>query len=167
MPSKVSQKFLSPIFMKITTFPNFEMENAKIENVSPYFFTFIFIFASISQKCPKKWSKTFSPIFMKITTYPNFNMENSKIKLIFPNFFTFIFALISQKCLTKWVKNFFLRCSWKLPHNLILIWRIQKLKSFSHIFSSSFSFFPRLVKNILKNESRFFFSDFQENCHIT
>ena len=53
-------------------------------------------------------------------------------------------------------KNFFLRFLWKIPCNLILIWRIQKLNSFPHIFWSSSSFLPRFVKNDLKNESKFF-----------
>ena len=52
--------------MKITTYPNFDMENSKIENIFPYFFTLIFIFASISQKCPKNGSKFFKEILMKI-----------------------------------------------------------------------------------------------------
>ena len=41
-------------------------------------------------------------------------MQNSKTELIFPYFFIFIFifALISQRCLKKWV-NFFFRFSWK------------------------------------------------------
>ena len=35
------------------------MENSKIELIFPYFFIFIFIFALISQKCPKNGSKFF------------------------------------------------------------------------------------------------------------
>ena len=66
------------------------------------------------------------------------------------NHFIFIFVLISQKRLKKWVKNFFLQFSWKLPHILILIRRIHKLKIFSHIFSPSSSFMPQLVKDLLK-----------------
>ena len=155
---------------------------------------------------------------MKSSIYPNIDMKNSKFQLIFPYFFILIFILasISQKCLKKWVKKISLRFSWKLPHILILIWRIQKSKAFSHMFLSSFSFlprlvemsykmgqknfsrifikttpyfnfdmenskieiispyfsssspfFPRLVKNVLKNGSKIFFSDFQENCHTT
>ena len=74
------------------------------------------------------------------------------------------------------VKNFeknifFLRFLWKALFKLILIWRIQNLDSFFKIFSSSFSFLPRLVKNVLKNGSKVFFfgggGDFPENCHIT
>ena len=86
----MSQNFFSPIFMKITTYPNFDIENSKIKNIFPCFFIFIFIFASIGQKCPKKLCQNFfSPIFMKITIYPNFNTEYSKIKPIFANFFNF------------------------------------------------------------------------------
>ena len=117
----------------------------------------IFIFASISQKCLKNWVKFFfSHIFMKIATQPNFDMENSKIGLIFPYFFTFIFifASISQKCPKNWVIFFPLRFSWKLPYNWIVIWRIQKSDSISHVFSFSSSFLPWLIKNVLKNESK-------------
>ena len=82
-------------------------------------------------------------------------MGNSKIELIFPNSFVFIyiFASISQKFHKKWVKNFFLGFSWKLPHELILTWRIQNSGSFFQISSSSSSFVLRLVKS-LKKESK-------------
>ena len=80
------------------------------------FFIFIFIFASISQKCPTKWVKNF---LHRFSWKPNFDMKNSKIELIFSNFFIFIFlfASISQKyiwkgskmCL-KWVKKYFWDC---------------------------------------------------------
>ena len=94
-------------------------------------------------------------------------MENLKIQLIFPLFFIFIFifASISQKCLKEWVKNLFHRFSWKLPHILILIWRIEKLKTFSHIFSPSSSFLPQLVKNVLKIGWKRFSTYFLENCY--
>ena len=62
-------------------------------------------------------------------------------------------ALIQKK---KWVKNFFLGFSWKFLHNLILIWRIQNLISFFQFFSSSSSFLPQLVKNVLKDGSKIF-----------
>ena len=45
---------------------------------------------------------------------------------------------------------------WKVLYNLILIWRIQILDLFFQIFSSSTSFLLRLVKNVLKNGSKFF-----------
>ena len=84
-------------------------------------------------------------------------MANSKIDFIFPNFFfIFIFASISQKCFKRWVKKIFLGFSWKLPYNLILIWRIKKSDSFSHIFSSSFSFLSQLVKMSYKVGQIFF-----------
>ena len=63
-------------------------------------------------------------------------------------------------------KTFFLRFLWKVPYNLILIWRIKKSNLFFQIFLSSFSFLPRLVKNVLKNGSRIFFSDFHENHYV-
>ena len=89
-------------------------------------------------------------------------MDNSKIKLNLQKFFIFIFifALICQKCLKKWVKNLLLQFPWKLPQILILIWRIQKLKTIPNILSSSSSFLPWLVKNSLKNVSKFFFTRF-------
>ena len=59
----------------------------------------------------------------------------------------------------------FSRFSWKLPHILILIWRIEKLKTFSHIFSPSSSFLPQLVKNVLKIGWKRFSTDFLENCY--
>ena len=85
-------------------------------------------------------------------------MENSKLKLIFPYFFIFIFILasISQKCPKNGSKLFVHRFASKLPYNRILIRRIQKSNLFSHIFSASSSFLPRLVKNGLKNESKLF-----------
>ena len=63
-------------------------------------------------------------------------------------------------------KTFFLRFLWKVPYNLILIWRIKKSNLFFQIFLSSFSFLPRIVKNVLKNGSGIFFSDFHENHYI-
>ena len=84
-------------------------------------------------------------------------MENAKTKLIFPTCFIFIFIFASLiKTINKWVKKIFLGFSWKLPYNLILIWKIQKSDSFFHIFSSSSSFLLRLVKNVLKNGWKFF-----------
>ena len=138
---KISKKNLfSQIFMKSSIEPNSDMESSKIELIFPNFFISIFSFASISQNVLKGEPNFFPPIFMKITSYPNFDMENSKIENIFPYFFAFIFifASISQKCPKKWVKTFFNRLSWKLPHNLILIWIIQKSNLFCQIFSSSF-----------------------------
>ena len=74
--------------------------------------------------------------------------------IIFPNFFIFIFIFprLVKNGLKNETKFFFGRFSWKLPHKLILIWRIQKSDSFFHIFLSlfsAFSFLPRLVKNVL------------------
>ena len=63
-------------------------------------------------------------------------------------------------------KTFFLRFLWKVPYNLILIWRIKKSNLFFQIFLSSFSFLPRLVKNVLKSGSGIFFSNFHENHYI-
>ena len=142
LPGKNLEKgILSQTFMKSSLKPNFDMENSKIRLIIPIFFIFILIFVSINQKCLKLSQKKFSPIFMKITTYPNFDMENSKTENILPYFFftISIFSSISKKCLIKWVKNCFLRFSRKLPHNLIFMWRIQKLILCSHAFSSSFS----------------------------
>ena len=138
------------------------MSNSKIELIFPIFFIFIFIFASISQKCLKKWVKNFFFNFHEITTYPNFDTEKSKIENIFPYFFIFIFifAWNCQKCPKKWVKTFLNRFLWKLPYNLILIWINQKLNSIFQIFWSSFLFLLRLVKNGLKNESKIVFSNF-------
>ena len=130
--------------MKITTYPHFNMENSKIENIFPYFFTFIFIFTSISQKYPKIWVKTF------------FNwLSFSKI------------LSTSSSFLPQLVKTIFHRLSRKLPYNLILVWIIQKSNWFSQIFSSSSSSLTRLVKNGLKNKPKFFFSDFHKNFCIT
>ena len=53
------KKLFSEIFMKSYIQPNFHMENSKIEFIFPYFIIFIFISASISQKCPKSGSKFF------------------------------------------------------------------------------------------------------------
>ena len=94
------------------------MENSKIDFIFPNFFIFIFILASISQKCLKKWVKHFFLRF-SFVTYPNFDMENSKIELNFPYF-------------------------------IIVI-----------------SFLSRLVKNGLQNGPKNIFSDIRENFHIT
>ena len=95
-------------------------------------------------------------------------MKNSKIELIFLYFFifNFIFVSMSQKCPKNGPKFFVYRFTSKLPYNLTLIWRIQKLNVLSHIFSHSswlshiFShsswFLPWVVKNALKNESKIF-----------
>ena len=58
----------------------------------------------------KNWSNFLSQILMKNARKTNLDMESSKIKLIFPycSILIFIFALISQKCLKKWVEFFFL-----------------------------------------------------------
>ena len=46
----------------------FDMENSKTELIFPYFFIFISIFASISQKCSTKWFNIFfTKSFVKIT----------------------------------------------------------------------------------------------------
>ena len=57
--AKISKKKFSQIFMNSFMQPNFNMENSKIEFIFPNFFIFIFIFASISKKCHKKWIKKF------------------------------------------------------------------------------------------------------------
>ena len=79
-------------------------------------------------------------------------------------FDTSVLVCASQEKISK--KNFF-DTFWKVPYNLNLIWRMQVLNSFSHIFSSSFSFLPRLVKNILKTGQNFLFTDLHQNYHIT
>ena len=57
---KISKKNSFPqIFMKSFMQPKFNMENSKIELIFSNFFIFIFIFASISQECHKKWVKKF------------------------------------------------------------------------------------------------------------
>ena len=86
-------------------------------------------------------------IFMKSFIQPNFDVENSKIESIFPYFsssFSFLPWLI-KNVLKNGSKFFFHKFSWKLPYNLILIWRIQRSNSFSQIFSFTFLFLPRLV----------------------
>ena len=57
-------------------------------------------------------------------------------------------------------KNLFLRFLWKVPYNLILIWRIQKSNSYFHIFSFIFLLLPRFIKNVLKKRVKFFFHRF-------
>ena len=64
-------------------------------------------------------------------------------------------------------KKFFWYFLWQVSFNLILIWRIHLSNSFSHIFSSSSSFLPRLVKNVPKMGENFLFTDLHRNCHIT
>ena len=94
-------------------------------------------------------------------------MENSNIEGISPCFFTyiFIFSSISQERPKKWVNFFYLRFSGKLPHNLILLWIIQKSNSFSHIFSSSSSFFASISQKCPKSGLSFFFTDLRQNLH--
>ena len=166
----MGQKFFSPIFIKITTYPNFDMENSKIENIFPNFFTFIFIFDSINQKFLKKWVKIFFNRFS--WRLPNnlilmwIIQKSNSFFQIFSSSFSFLPWLIKNGFKNE-PKNYFLRFSWKILFNLILIWRIQKSNPFFQIFSSSFSFLSRLVKNVTQNGSKTFFSDFHENCHIT
>ena len=56
---KMGQNIFPTIFMKIDTYPNFDKENSKIEIVFPSFSIFIFVFASISQKCFERWIENF------------------------------------------------------------------------------------------------------------
>ena len=97
--------------------------------------------------------QTFFPqIFMKVAIEPNFDTENSKIKLIFPIFFSFAPSFLPWlvKNVLKNGSIFFLRFSWKLPYNLILIWRSQKSNSFFQFFSSSSSFVASTFSHQLK-----------------
>ena len=57
-------------------------------------------------------------------------------------------------------QNLLFRFSWKVPFDLILKCRIQESNSLSNIFSSSYSFLLQLVKNVLKNGSKFSFHIF-------
>ena len=81
-----------------------------------------------------------------------------KIKLIFPNIFisTFNFTSISQECHKNGSTFLVHRFTLKLPYNLILIWRIQKLDLIFRIFSSSILFLTRLVKKLKKWLKGFF-----------
>ena len=87
-------------------------------------------------------------------------MENSKVEMVFLIFsspFSFLPRL---------AKNVFFRFLGKLQHNLIFIVKIKKSKLFSQLFSFTSSFLHQLIKNVLKDESNFSFSDFYENCHM-
>ena len=158
----MSPNFFSQIFMKITTYPNFNVENLKTENIFPYFFLFIFIFASISQKYPKKWVKTFSNRFSWKLPHDLILIwiiqKSNSFSQIFSSSSSFLPWLVKNGLKKKWVKNFFLRFSWKFLYNLISIWRIQEVNSFFQIFLWSSSFLSWLVKNVLsqKNFSKIF-----------
>ena len=131
------------------------------------FFIFIFIFASISQKCLQKLVKSFSLLFSwKLPHFLILKWKMQKLKT-FPPIFSPSFSFLPQlvKNVLKNGQKFFLRFSWKLLYILILIWRIQKSNSFSQTFSPLF--LPWLVKNVLQNGSKIFFLDVHGNCHIT
>ena len=104
---------------------------------SNYFFP-IFLFSSsfLPQlvKCLEKWANFFFLRFSwKLPYSLSLIWKIQKSNLFFQIFifssFFFFFASTSQKCLKKWV-NFFLKFPWKLPYNLILIWKIKKSNSF-------------------------------------
>ena len=103
-----------------------------------------------------------------LVDYPSVLLSNKGallLKWVNP-FNTSVLVCASQVKISK--KNFFLTFLWKVPRNLILIWRIQKLNSFSHIFSSSSSFLLRLVKdNVSEMGQSFLFTDLHQNCHVT
>ena len=72
-----------------------------------------------------------------------------------------------KNVLQKGSKIFSHRFSWKLPYNLILIWRIQKPNHFSNFFIFNFIFASIGQKWFKKWVESFFFSDFHENFHKT
>ena len=153
----MGQKFFSPIFIP---YPNFDMENSKIDNIFPCLFTFIFIFDSINQKCPKMWVKNFFNICSWKLPYNLIliwiTQKCNSFFQVFSSSFSFLPRLIKNGFKNE-SKQYFLRFSWKILFNLILIWRIQKSNSFFQIFSSSFSYLPRLVKKVMQNGSKNFF----------
>ena len=106
--------------------------------------------------------------FLRGIFVDSFNMLYDYLRYLLQSinpFDTSVLVRFSQVKISK--KTFFLRLLWKVPYNLILIWRIQKSNSFSQIFSFSSSFLSRFIKNVLKNGSKFFSIDFHEKFPIT
>ena len=135
------------------------MKNSKIELVFPNFSSSSSFLLQLVKKMSlkrvknvsKNGSKKLSQDIHENCCIIRFWYGEFRHWIHFSNFCIFIF---SQKCLKKWVKNFSLGFSLKLPNDLNLIWRTQISDSFSHIFSSSSSFLPRLIKNALQNGSK-------------
>ena len=135
------------------------MKNSKIELVFPNFSSSSSFLLQLVKKMSlkrvknvsKNGSKKLSQDIHENCCITRFWYGEFRHWIHFSNFCIFIF---SQKCLKKWVKNFSLGFSLKLPNDLNLIWRTQISDSFSNIFSSSSSFLPRLIKNALQNGSK-------------
>ena len=90
--------------------------------------------SSFIMKIDQKWVQfSFLRFLWKFILLSKFQVESSKIVLTFWNFFIFIFIFPQSKISEKPVKFLSLKFSWKVMHNLILTWRVQKFPIFLHL----------------------------------
>ena len=95
------------------------MGNSPIVFIFLYFFNFISIFGSISQRCLRKWVKFFFSNFYENFHITYFDVENSKVKLIFSNFFISSSFLPQKSLIHKFAFTLLIFICWLLWYAFI------------------------------------------------